>query len=141
MLLTIHSRGKTDWLQGDTAELFGRPDNPRVTDPRATANGLNDMENLTTPVLAAGLLASALCAAKPHPSARAFFGDMPRYDSVGRLLVPQNYREWVFLSSGLHMRYDKAHLRRPTMSSITSLFHKRYIALSRRPEHGRTAQS
>ena len=64
-------------------------------------------KTLTAPVLAAGLLASALYAATPHPSEQALSGDLPRYDSAGRLLMPRDYREWVFLSSGLDMRYAK----------------------------------
>ncbi len=31
--------------------------------------------------------------------------DAPQYTSDGRLQLPQNYREWVFLSSGLGMTY------------------------------------
>ncbi|HLK47161.1 MAG TPA: cytochrome P460 family protein [Bryobacteraceae bacterium] len=31
--------------------------------------------------------------------------DAPQYTSEGRLRFPQNYREWVFLSSGLGMTY------------------------------------
>ena len=31
--------------------------------------------------------------------------DGPQYNQDGRLLFPQNYREWVFLSSGLGMTY------------------------------------
>jgi hypothetical protein len=31
--------------------------------------------------------------------------DIPRYDKAGGFIVPTNYREWVFLSSGLNMNY------------------------------------
>ena len=31
--------------------------------------------------------------------------DGPRYTADGRLIFPQNYREWIFLSSGLGMTY------------------------------------
>ena len=31
--------------------------------------------------------------------------DGPSYTSDGRLIRPQNYREWIFLSSGLGMTY------------------------------------
>ena len=31
--------------------------------------------------------------------------DGPRYNASGELLLPANYREWVFLSSGLGMNY------------------------------------
>jgi hypothetical protein len=34
--------------------------------------------------------------------------DEPRYTSDGRLMRPENYREWVFLSSGLGMTYGLA---------------------------------
>jgi hypothetical protein len=32
--------------------------------------------------------------------------DAPKYDSGGKLLFPADYREWVFLSSGLNMSYN-----------------------------------
>lgn len=32
----------------------------------------------------------------------------PRYTSDGRLIVPEDYREWVFLSAGLDMSYSDA---------------------------------
>ena len=32
----------------------------------------------------------------------------PRYDALGRLLFPADYRDWVFLSSGLNMSYSDA---------------------------------
>lgn len=32
-------------------------------------------------------------------------GDAPLYNSSGELLRPENYREWVFLSSGIGMTY------------------------------------
>jgi Cytochrome P460 len=31
--------------------------------------------------------------------------DGPRFDAKGELLLPANYREWIFLSSGLGMNY------------------------------------
>jgi hypothetical protein len=45
------------------------------------------------------LAAAALTGADLAPS------DGAQYSSEGRLLRPQNYREWVFLSSGLGMTY------------------------------------
>ncbi|HZU28267.1 MAG TPA: cytochrome P460 family protein [Bryobacteraceae bacterium] len=32
--------------------------------------------------------------------------DAPRYAADGRLILPANYREWIFLSSGLGMTYS-----------------------------------
>ncbi len=48
--------------------------------------------------LAAVLLIGAVPAPAPD-------GAAPRYDASGRMLLPADYREWVFLSSGLNMSY------------------------------------
>ena len=50
-------------------------------------------------VIAVAIGAIVLLAAD-HPAS-----DAPQYTSEGRLRLPQNYREWVFLSSGLGMTY------------------------------------
>ena len=42
-------------------------------------------------------------AAAPEPSA-----DKPQYNKAGELLRPENYREWIFLSSGFGMNYSPA---------------------------------
>jgi hypothetical protein len=34
--------------------------------------------------------------------------DAPQYTADGKLLPPQNYREWIYLSSGLGMEYNTA---------------------------------
>jgi hypothetical protein len=50
-------------------------------------------------------LLSAIClgvAARQAPN------DQPRYTGDGRLLRPANYREWIYLSSGLGMTYGSA---------------------------------
>src|SRR5258708_35905369 len=33
----------------------------------------------------------------------------PRYNADGQLILPADYREWVFLSSGLGMTYQTSH--------------------------------
>ncbi|MDX2182226.1 MAG: cytochrome P460 family protein [Bryobacteraceae bacterium] len=38
-------------------------------------------------------------------AATAFAGDGPEYNSQGQLLLPADYREWIFLSSGIGMTY------------------------------------
>jgi len=42
-------------------------------------------------------------AAAPEPST-----DKPQYNKAGELLRPENYREWIFLSSGFGMNYSSA---------------------------------
>jgi hypothetical protein len=56
----------------------------------------------TRKLIAAGFLvaAAALIGADRAPS-----DDGPRFNEKGELLFPANYREWVFLSSGLGMNY------------------------------------
>src|SRR5436190_12564188 len=49
-------------------------------------------------ILALSLLWTLLPAQQAAP-------DEPRYTSEGRLMRPDNYREWVYLSSGLGMTY------------------------------------
>jgi hypothetical protein len=53
---------------------------------------------------ALGLLAAAAGAASPAPSEPG----TPQYDAEGRLVPPADYREWVFLSSGVDMSYSQA---------------------------------
>lgn len=38
--------------------------------------------------------------------AAAGAGDVPRYNAAGEITVPANYRDWIFLSSGLNMNYS-----------------------------------
>jgi hypothetical protein len=49
------------------------------------------------------LTVTILIAASPDESS-----DKPQYNKSGELLRPENYREWVFLSSGLGMNYSPA---------------------------------
>jgi cytochrome P460 len=52
-----------------------------------------------------------LIAAANAPAANAPAADEPvgpRYDAEGALIPPANYREWVFMSSGLDMSYSDA---------------------------------
>jgi len=44
----------------------------------------------------------------PTLSSQSQSSDQPRYNAAGDLLVPSNYREWVWLSSGLGMAYGPA---------------------------------
>jgi hypothetical protein len=68
------------------------------------------MKSLSTLGLAAGA-ATALAVlgamASLAASAPADPGP-PRYDADGRLVLPADYREWVFLSSGMDMSYSQS---------------------------------
>jgi|SRR5271165_691924 len=45
----------------------------------------------------------------PQPSPQnAAAPNTPQYTSDGHLMFPQNYREWVYLSSGIDMNYNPA---------------------------------
>lgn len=51
-------------------------------------------------IAAVALLRAAAVPAVPRPS------DAPQYSAGGKLLLPQDYREWIYLSSGLGMEYS-----------------------------------
>jgi len=53
-------------------------------------------------VLAVGLAAALLSTGQPAPAGP---DDGPRFTRDGKMLPPTDYREWVFLSSGLGMTY------------------------------------
>ena len=43
----------------------------------------------------------------------------PRYNKAGELIAPTDYREWVFLSSGLNMNYG---VNAQTATTISTMF-------------------
>jgi hypothetical protein len=49
------------------------------------------------------MVLAALVFAAPHPD-----NDRPQYTKGGELVRPDNYRDWVFLSSGFGMNYSPA---------------------------------
>lgn len=57
-------------------------------------------------LLAAVLLAAAPSPAGPNPAVLAAQRDVPSYTPDGAMNLPANYREWVFLSSGLDINYN-----------------------------------
>lgn len=57
------------------------------------------MTRMTKNALALCLAALSLCGEHlPNP-------DQPRYTNDGQLILPENYREWIYLTSGLGMTY------------------------------------
>ena len=57
--------------------------------------------------IAAGTALAAVLLGGAATAVPATAPDAPRYDDQGRLLLPHDYREWVFLSAGLDMSYSK----------------------------------
>jgi len=58
------------------------------------------------PLLAVGIAAvGAVMLAGGAALSVAAPGGAPQYDGAGRMMFPADYREWVFLSSGLNMSY------------------------------------
>lgn len=66
--------------------------------------------------------------------------DAPRYTSDGQLLRPENYREWVYLSSGLGMTYGSVKTEnadRPPMFDnvfVTRAAYKGFLQTGKWPE-------
>jgi len=56
-------------------------------------------------MLVVSALTTGLSTADPLSAPRAFVSEPPAYTADGRLSFPKDYREWIFLSSGLDMSY------------------------------------
>jgi hypothetical protein len=85
--------------------------------------------------VAAGVAAMAalLIHADTKPAA-----DGPQYTADGRLVIPANYREWVFLSSGLGMAYGP--MASPGTPRFDNVFvspsaYRSFLATGRWPDH------
>jgi hypothetical protein len=52
------------------------------------------------------LAATALLLASHSATVQAHFADGPAYAASGDLLPPSNYREWIYLTSGIDMSYS-----------------------------------
>jgi hypothetical protein len=74
-------------------------------------------------VLGAGLVIGRTPAAA-QSSQSAGGGEAPAYDSSGQVMMPANYRDWVWLSSGLGMSYNDGvggaveRARRPNFTNV-----------------------
>jgi hypothetical protein len=72
------------------------------------------------------LFAAALHAQLPPSSPRATIGerptDGPRYTDAGELIRPADFREWIFVTSGLGMTYNQ-----PTGAARTPNFTNVYV--------------
>ncbi len=88
------------------------------------------LRTLAVALMAGGIAATAgamvVSAQTPAPD------DAPRYDEAGKLLPPTDYREWVFLSSGLDMSYSER-AGAPDMHMFDNVFAPRaaYAAFKR----------
>src|SRR5689334_20394337 len=60
----------------------------------------------------------------------------PRYTSDGKLMCPENYREWVYVSSGLGMNYGPAAGGAPAFTNVfvAPAAYKSYMASGRWPD-------
>jgi Cytochrome P460 len=56
--------------------------------------------------LSLALLAWGVLSRQSNPSTPTPLPNTPQYTSDGRLVFPTNYREWIFLSSGVDMNYN-----------------------------------
>lgn len=66
-------------------------------------------------VLSAGLL---LAAWRGRGVAASNTGNQPAYASDGKLVLPANYRDWVFLTSGFGMNYSNGAGRNPMFTNV-----------------------
>jgi len=75
-----------------------------------------------------------------YESRRAFSEDLsaaaPQYTSDGRLVRPENYREWIYVSSGLGMNYGPVAHDTPAFTNVfvAPTAYKYYIATGQWPD-------
>jgi hypothetical protein len=65
--------------------------------------------------------------------------DGPQYNPAGQLLLPAEYRQWIYLSSGLDMTYGPAREANPNASLFDNVFvnpaaHKAFLETGRWPD-------
>jgi hypothetical protein len=68
---------------------------------------MNDMKTITLTAAAFAYIAATVVAGQQRPvsTAAALSTEAPRYTNGSNLIRPADYREWVFISSGLGMDY------------------------------------
>lgn len=93
------------------------------------------MRLIGTVVMTACLAGAALLVGAGAPAA----SDQPQYNAKGELLFPANYREWVFLSSGLGMTYDGPADKAPADPNFDNVFaapsaYKGFLATGKWPD-------
>jgi hypothetical protein len=92
---------------------------------------------LITLALAVSALACAalvLLAPAQAPSGQATV-DAPQFTKEGMLLRPPNYREWIYLSSGLRMSYSGGGSPQFTNVFVAPPAYRAFLANARRPDH------
>jgi cytochrome P460 len=90
-------------------------------------------------VLAAAVVALPFPALRSHSVAVAQAsqsGDRPQYTDDKQLFRPDNYREWVFLSSGLGMEYNPAVGERDNFTNVfvPAWAYKQFLASGKWPD-------
>ena len=63
----------------------------------------------------------ALLFGSSNPPQQTASANLPAYDATGKLITPKNYREWIYLSSGLDMSYSIRE-RAPEHSMFDNVF-------------------
>jgi Cytochrome P460 len=77
---------------------------------------------LTTSKLILLLLAIALLAVSPEKAADAPSSEGPEYTAAGQLLLPQHYREWVWLTSDFFQVSDPAKMQTGAHRKFNNIF-------------------
>ena len=83
------------------------------------------MLTLRLPAIVACLLAAGIAIhvlSRPAPPVIAASADMPAYAPNGDMLPPANYREWIYLTSGIDMSYNAKATDMGGMSMFDNVF-------------------
>jgi hypothetical protein len=85
--------------------------------------------------LSAILVFVALCAGLLTGCGSAPRAYLPRYKSGNEMVRPQNYQEWIYLTSGLHMGGESSSEGTFTNIYVTPAAYYRFLASGRWPEN------
>src|SRR5262249_5566126 len=88
------------------AECARKPRNPRASQLRWPDTSMRATTRTLTLVLGMTYLGAVLLLAGSQAPAGQTGGDGPRFVNGTELVKPADYREWIFLSSGLGMTYQ-----------------------------------
>jgi hypothetical protein len=86
------------------------------------------------------LFAAAVAVSRTVPAAQQPPVDGPAYSAAGELLRPADYREWVYLTSGLGMTYgpaaEESSARRPNFDNVfvNRASYRQFMASGKWPE-------
>jgi hypothetical protein len=110
-----------DELQTHHTSRIGLPKPTPYIDAREVVLSLKISTSTAAFCLVAGALAATIALHAPH-AAHAAVSATPAYTPGGELILPANYRQWIYLTSGIDMSYTPKMKGMEDQSMFDNLF-------------------